>query len=1078
MKNYLWLTTLRLATWIGIAGLSLMIEMPCYAGNTNEATSARTPAANSGRTTVGDMLRQVDRGGKINKMEKKSSVALPQYQDMFETKKNTGGINMMSVKPPKSSSFFQDPNDDQAKLEKLLDGQIKQLFQLADKYKNTPQRGELWLRLAEVYVEKASYLDFRKQTEYDQKLKDYQSKKTKVKPRLDLREAKEYNKKAINLYEWFVRDFPKDQKMDQALFFLGYNNYELGDTKKGTRYYQELTQRFPKSLYVIESNFALAEFYFENEKWTEARTHYEQVIKYKRHRLFSFSLYKLAWCEFRSGNTEQALKYMEGLIRYGRETQAQADLEGKRNINKNRLESEGLRDIVLFYAEVGSSQQAPDYFERLVGADAPNYLDKLAYFYGDKGNIEGSRYLFNYLIEKNPTAPKAFDYKYQVVRLFSNAKQSKEFREELYSLVKDFGPSSAWFQTNIARKDLTDNAVKLREATLRNFILNQHQTAQNSRAPFSQALALDGYRLYIKEIDSSPVMPDMHFYYGELLYDMGKYDEAGAQYKWVVENGEKSKFYAKAAENTLIALEKDLPSDEQIAKNVGKSVEPMALDSKSERFVVYGKAYLVKVPNGEKAPEVKFRIGRLYYLHNQFDQATPYFKDIVKNYPKSKYAEYSANLLLDAFNLKKDYDGLSKAGEELLTIPSIANSKAGLEIKTVLEKASFKKGQDLELQKDFAGSAAQYESFGRKNLTSPLATTAFFNAGINYERSGQTSKSIVAHQSVLRSQDPKAGPLKLKSRRLLAKLYQDSGQLEEAAQLFEASAKESEGDPLVSALYYNAAILYEATGQTNKALSSYESYYKKSSGQEKAEALFAMANLAKRENRKAEAVKLYKEFLSMGVSLGEKNVEAAFYIAGYYKENGQDAEAQQYRGKTLVYQSRISSRQKGPGAKYAAKVLFDDALYLLALLKSTKIPAAPEQQKAAVEKKINILNRLNDELTKIIKYDSPEEIISSLSVLGQANVHMYDSILTAPTPEGLSAEQQGQYKAAIQKIADPFMTKGRDALKACLEKAADLDTYTRYYAQARKLMNRLDPANYYEGSEVGMSFRMGQWIGN
>lgn len=1027
--------------------------------------------------TVGDMLKKADRGGDLNKMEKKSNVALPQYQEMFQPKKNNSGIDMMTVKPPKSSSFFQDPKDDQAKLEKLIDSQIKQLYQLADKYKNTPQRGELWLRLAEVYVEKASYIDFRKQSEYDQKLKDFQSKKTKVKPRLDLREAKDYNKKAIQLYEWFVRDFPKDSKMDQALFFLGYNNYELGNTQKGTSYYSELTNRFPKSLYVIESNFALGEFYFENEKWTQAKSHYEQVLKYRRHRLYSFSLYKLAWCEFRSGDTQQALKNMEALIRYGRETQAQADIEGKRNINKNRLESEGLRDIVLFYAEVGSSEQAPDYFERLVGAESVNYLEKLAYFYGDKGNITGSRYLFNYLIEKNPTAAKAFDYKYQIVRQYSTAKQSKEFREELYSLVKDFGPSSGWYQTNNGKQDLIDNAVKLREATLRNFILNQHQTAQNSRAPFSQALALEGYKLYMKEIENSPVIADMHFYYGELLYDMGKYDEAGVQYKWVVENGQKSKFFAKAAENTLISLEKDLPSDEQISRNVGKSVDPVALDPKSERFIAYGKTYIQNVPNGDKVPEVKFRIGRLYYLHNQFDQATPYFKDLVKNYPKTKYAEYSANLLLDAFNLRKDYEGLSKAGEELLTIPSIANSKAGADIKNVLEKASFKKGQDLEVQKDYAGSAALFESFGRKNLTSPLATTAFFNAAINYERAGQMPKAIVAHQSVLRSQDPKAQPLKLKSRRVLAKLYQDSGQLEEAAQLFEASAKESEGDALLPALYFNAAILYESTGQSGKAVNMYEQYFRRVNGNEKAEALYSIASLLKSEGKKQESVKYFKEFLSLGVSLGEKNVEAAYYIASFYKENGQDAEAQQYRGKTLVYQSRISPRQKGPGAKYAAKVLFDDALYLLALLKSTKIPAAPDQQKSAVEKKINILNRLNDELTKIIKYDSAEEVVSSLSVLGQANVHMYDAILTAPYPDGFTPEQTTQYKAALQKIADPFLAQGKDALKRCLDKASELDAYPSYYSQARKLMNRFEPANYYEGSEIGMTYRMGQWVG-
>ena len=37
-----------------------------------------------------------------------------------------------------------------------------------------------------------------------------------------------------------------------------------------------------------------------------------------------------------------------------------------------------------------------------------------------------------------------------------------------------------------------------------------------------------------------------------------------------------------------------------------------------------------------------------------------YFKEIVQRHPKTKYSEYSANLLLDMYNLKKDYAGLEK----------------------------------------------------------------------------------------------------------------------------------------------------------------------------------------------------------------------------------------------------------------------------------------------------------------------------------------------------------------------------------------------------------------------------------
>jgi tetratricopeptide (TPR) repeat protein len=75
---------------------------------------------------------------------------------------------------------------------------------------------------------------------------------------------REYNRKAIKLYEWFEKDFPRDPKIEPGHFFLGYNYFELGENKKGAAYYARLNRDFPNSPFVGESHFALGEYYFEN----------------------------------------------------------------------------------------------------------------------------------------------------------------------------------------------------------------------------------------------------------------------------------------------------------------------------------------------------------------------------------------------------------------------------------------------------------------------------------------------------------------------------------------------------------------------------------------------------------------------------------------------------------------------------------------------------------------------------------------------------------------------------------------------------------------------------------------------
>lgn len=1062
--------------------ISILLSLAVFSGPVFAASKKAPPKKLPRKTvqtnkkkTVGELLKQADRGAGMSTTAVKKNTSLPQTRSLFE--RQAPPVNLYKVKPPNSSQFFEDADSDKAKLERITDQQIRELYKLTQKFAKSPQRGELWLRLAELYVEKAGIIEFRKQADYEAKLGAYLDKKTRVKPVLDLRDAKDYNKKAIQLYEWFVRDFPRDEKMDQALFFLGYNNYEIGDLKRGTYYYERLTREYPRSPYVTEGNFALAEYYFENENWQKALTSYQQVTKFKRHRLYSFSMYKSAWCEFRLGDTQQALRLMESLIRFGKQQQAQATLEGRKNISKARLEKEGLRDIVLFYSEAGRSESAIEYFQQLAGNDANGYIEKLAYLYGEKGNFPAAKQLFKYMIEQNSNAPKAFDYQHEIVKLYFNAKKSREFREEIFYWVKNFNEGSEWYNANSKDQEMVVNAVKLMETTLRNYVLQQHQSAQNSRAPYSQSLAFEGYKLYLAEFSKSEMIGDMHFYFGELLYDMKKYDEAGAQYRWVVENSPKSKFFTKAAENVVISYEKGLPTDKEMAERLGKSVEPVPLDPRVERFIQVGTWYLSKVPNNEKSVEIKFRIGRLYYQHNQFDQATPYFKDIVTKHPKTKFAEYSANLLLDTYNIRKDYAGMEKAGAEILAVPGFASSQAGADVKEVLEKASFKKAQDLEIAKDYANAGAQFEAFAKQNPKSELAITALFNAAINFERAGIPDRAMLAHAQVLKSTDPKAKEMQRKSKRIVAKLYQDAGKLEEAANAYRLAAADPESKALVPNLYYNAAALYEALGQNRQAIQNYEAYFESNKKRDRFEVYYTVATLYRKQDAKSKAIQNYKEYVNSGVGTQERNVESANWVYVLSQEIGRRSDAEDWKKKTARLQRNYAPNKKGVGATYAAKIAFDDALTVYREFRAIRIPQNPKAQQEAAKKKIDMITRLNSELAEVIKYDSPDEIIGSLSVLGQANQHMGAALMEAPLPAGLTADQAKQVRDSIAKIAEPFFAKAKESLKAAVARGSELDVYNKYYQEARDVLRKLEPSAVYEGAEVSSDFKQGQWVG-
>ncbi len=1050
-----------------ISSLLLSLVAPAFAEAQANRKNAESAVAAPKVKTVGDLLNEASK-----KNEKKATEILPKANLGFSAP--ASNVNLESVKPPKTAIFAQQDSSARAQYEKVLDQQIRQLYGMTQKHKKSPNRGELWLRLAELYVEKATVIESRKQDEYDAKLKAFQEGKSKVKPKLNLAEAREYNRKSIQLYEWFTKDFPKDNKIPQALFFLGFNYYELGDTKKGTEYYNQLIKQYPRSEFVGEAQFALGEHYFENDQWDAAYKAYTPLIKNKRHRMYSFALYKSAWCLFRTGKSERALQYLEHIVRSSKNNK-----NTKGNENNARLENEAIRDMVVFYMEAGKPEQAPAYFRSLVGKEkADVYLERLAYGYSDKGNKDASREIFKYLIKNYPTSPKAFEYQYQIVQNYFYIKDSQKFKAELYNWIKDYDKTSAWSNANQKDKALIEKAYKLRETTLRNYVLQQHQTAQNSRAQFSQSQALDAYSIYLKEFSDSEFGGDMRFYYGELLYDMGKFEMAGVQYKWVVDNAPKSKFYDKAAQNLMIAVQRSIPSDQELQKKLGSSTDPIEFDSNIQKFVAVATWYTAKFPNTEKAVEVKFRLARLYYQYNQFDTAIKEFKGIVAKYPKTKYAEFSANLLLDIYNIKKDYVGLEKTGAELLLVPEIAASKTGDDIRGIIEQASFKRGQDLEGQKKFAESAKAYETFAIGNKKSKLSTTAYFNAAINYERAGMQGKAIENYQIVLNSSAPEAALHKPKIPRLLAKLYQDTNQFEQAARYYKIAAQENPKDPLAPNFIFNAAILYEALGSSKEALSSYNEFIRvNKKASDNLEAVVSMAQIHRKNGQISPAVQRYMEYVEGGGRSQEKVVESAYWVTVMSRKVNAITRSKEWKQKTLSIQKRFAPARKGVGAKYAAELRLEDAEVTFKEMKAIKFPANPARQKEAADRKINLMTKLSGELTEVIKYDSAEEIVKSLAILGEANQNMSQTIISAPLPAGLNPEETKQYKEGVAKFAEPFDIKAKESFKTAVDRGFELETYNVGFKTAYAYMRNVDPKNYYDGGEKGSETRLVNWMG-
>jgi tetratricopeptide (TPR) repeat protein len=985
-------------------------------------------------------------------------------------------VNLQAVKPPRSGEFYDTGESKEAEYEHLVDQEISQLYALSQRYQKSRNRGELWLRLAERYVEKARLMGFRAQSEYDKKAKDYLQKKTRIKPTIDNRGQREYNKKAIDLYEWFVREFPEDKKIDQALFFLGYNWFEMGDTGRGENFYIQLTKRFPDSAYVVESYFALGEYYFENDRWQEALDYYAKVVARNMARLNTFALYKGAWCLYRLNRIPAALKNLEKVVRLGRGNEPTEKVDGRRAINKVRLGVEALRDYVPFYAEIGQWQNARGEFQRVSGSDAEavKMLERLAYIFADSGKREAATGLFRQLISLNPVAEKAADYQYQIALTYQTADQ-RQYRHELDVWLESFGPDSPWSRENAKNAKLVEDTGRLQETTVRNFVLQLHQAAQNSHAQFSQQQAHAGYVTYAKHFPNAPKIVEMTFFHAELLFDMERREDAARLYTWVAEKQPTGPYAEKSLVNAMLALEKEVPSVKEIDERRGTITTPIALDPASERFEKAVLRYLAAKPKGEKASDAERRLGVLYYSYNQYDKAIDMFERILRDHPKSENAEIAGNLILDIYKLRGDMPGLVARGEKFLANPQTARSKFGQQVRTMLEKASYLNAEKLAEKKDYAKAAQEYEKFSKTNGSSELAEAARYKAAANYEKAGDVSSSIRMHSVVLATpmSDPRSKVIQNDSRNDVARLYSQTAQLESAARQYQSYAAANPTDPKAVNAYYNAGVLFDALGDREGAVHNYDAYYAKSNKSDRIEVVFLEAELHRKAGEAEKATRLYERYLREGGRAGDHVVQANYWIAKRAEQAGQAGKARAWYQKTFD-----ANRATKQGVRYAAEARFRLAQDTLAQLAALRFRPSEKQQAQAAQQGETLRKKYLDEMKEVVRFDYAPYIVAALASTGQMFEYLAYAYSKVPAPPGYSPDDAKKLTDLAMGRATGFSTEAKNSYKAAYDKALELESYDEWTKMARAGLARYDAAAVgADAGEVAAEASAADWMG-
>lgn len=985
---------------------------------------------------------------KKSKINRSKDILLPKVKNLSKKRKT---IPLKDVEPPFSSRLYYPQGTDEAELETILNQEISHLFKLLKKNRSA----DLTLRLGSLYVDKARFITLKLQIDYEKNMSLFEQGKTKRKPRLNLRTAENYNRKALKLFQSFRNRYPKHKRSDEVLFFLGFNSYQLGLEEQGAQHFKTLATLYPQSSYLYEAWFQLGEHYFTRKNWEKSFDYYKKVSKNKRNKFYFFALYKMAWSYYKRGLASKGLSILERIIKEGRR---HAHTDGQ--TQRFTFVSEAIGDLVLFYTYSRRSPQKAESWllTFLNDKQTDRVLKKLAYAYRDTGHVKGVIHLFSRLIDKDSLAPDAFDYKYQIVNsIYSHGKVS-QILYQFKDWVKNYGKKSAWASQNSRNRSLVEKANNLIEVTLRNYSLKNHQTFRISKNKRGQSIALDLYKLYFSEFKDSQHLDQIHFFYGELLFDSRKYSEAVKAYEFVIKEYEDTKYAKPAYINQLLALEKILPSDSQIAKMTASTDKLIPFSEKIKEFIRVSLRYLDNFPKAENASAVLYKAAILHYNFNQYTQAAELLESLIKKYPKSEYVSSVGGLLLDIYNKDKNYEALTKLATSLSQSKKV-DQELLQEAKYILEQLSFKQAQDFAFKKDYKKSADLYYEFAKKKPKGQLALVSYYNAAINYEKIKNIKQATQMYKAVLsyKAQTAKHKNIQEKSAEFLPVLHEKLGYYNQAAQGYVQYATLYPKNPKVVDYWYNAGIIFDALNNTQQALNAYDKYLKLSKSKNRYNVLHILGALHERRRQYSKAIAYYEKHLNSPALNKLTLVKSAFHIADIYERRLKNKkQAETWHRRTLAVYKKFKK-----GVTYGARSHFYLVQEHYRNFLKVKIPFKAAQQKVAVDKKIKLLKTLESKLKPIIKYNDGEQIIASLVLIGLANQKMAEAIYKTPIPKQLRKEDRKAYKDGIKKVIQPYLKEAVKSYELALEKAESFQVYSDWIREAHRGLKTIQ----FDGSE-------------
>lgn len=849
------------------------------------------------------------------------------------------------------------------------------------------------LRMSELYLEKARLW---REMENEQYLSIPPEKRRSVNKSNYFKRSSNYFQGANKYARTVAKKFPRYSGIGDVYYILAYNYKELGRNDLAKKYFSLSARKAPANSKIsYKAKLALADYYYNDNKFKEAVPLYEASISKVDERWWTKDAFNLAWSYYRTRNYNKAISLMQEIH--------------KKSGNKNYIDMRSMveRDIGIFFVDAGKIKDAIKFYESL-GLRYTEQFIKIANAITAQGRFSQAEALLTYAVKNEKNREHKIEVLIAQLNLFDKNKKVPahlKASKELVSLHQQQALNSEDLKTLVYQVD--KKAAELQKVVSSSVYQNvpkvKRRRASQSIAYFELAATLN-----------PKAKAEKTFFQGETAYAAGQYSKALGYYV--------SAFDAAKAVNNSKILSQTL---EGMLSSLGQ--RGLSAKTAEKYYVPVYSRYLSVDSKSKRAGSIFTKLFNSQFDAKDITGAEKTMASFAAIFPKRfKTQEGMLAKVMEHYRSKKDY-GAIKAyvtrinQGEFRVSKKYANALRSLMTKIQIEGVQ----QSLEKGDKAVALRGYHQIFESPESTPKAKVNAAYNLSALYYELGDSNQSYSWGVKAVRDMGVKDVTkfadsfLSISSGLFLRQHFAQSADL--SHRLLAKLCRQNSSNKVVT--YKNAVFISLANGDLNKAM-EIRDFGKKclipdvTISEVSFEILKDLAKEGRWENFEKLATELEANSKNYPNLISPYEALRVEYIKLRNINDARKIEAKQGRFFKLAQSQQLDIPVEA--LDLMAERMLSSVISRKSKLDQIQLSFPESQFNNAVKSKLQLLDQLTSDVNEIQKLGSGKGIVEAYRYVISA-YEEFGTSLKNFTPEGKSPEYIVSFQKAMADVYAPIL---------------------------------------------------------